>query len=164
MSTRDTQELVNGVMAGKISRRDFVFKALALGMSVSGINAVLAAVSTPVDAQTSGGTYSLLVSSSSNRSNPSPLTGQTVSGNIYAFTSPESGVSRVRFYLDNPTMSGTPRSVERTAPYDFAGGTVSTANPFNTAGVSDGSHTITAAVELSGGGTEVVHASFTVSN
>jgi acid phosphatase type 7 len=41
---------------------------------------------------------------------------------------------------------------------------VSTANPFKTATVSDGSHTITAAVVLTAGGTEVVHATFTVSN
>jgi hypothetical protein len=133
-------------------------------MSVSGITAVLAAVSSSTGAQVSSGTYSLLVSSSPDRSNPLPLAGKTVSGNIYTFTSPGTGVFRVRFYLDDPNMTGTPRQVENNAPHDFAGGTVSTANPFNTATVSDGSHTITAAVELSGGGIEVAHASFTVSN
>jgi hypothetical protein len=92
-------------------------------MSVSGMISVLASLSSPAEAQTSGGTYSLLVSSSSNRSNPTPLAGKTVSGNIYAFTSPDdSGVLRVRFYLDNPSMSGTPRRTESNAPYDFAGG------------------------------------------
>jgi hypothetical protein len=154
--------LINSVMAGKMSRQDFVIRGLALGMSVSGITAVLAAFSTPVDAQTS--TYSVLVSSSADRSNPSPLAGKTVSGNIYAFTSPGTGASRVRFYLDDPNMSGTPRQVESTAPHDFAGGTVSTANPFDTRTLADGSHTITAAVEKTGGGTDVLHASFTVSN
>jgi hypothetical protein len=97
MATEEPWELVDDVMAGRLSRRDFVLKALALGLSVSGINAVLAAVSSPAGAQASSGTYSLLVSSSSNRSNPAPLAGKTVSGNIYAFTTPDSGVYRVRF-------------------------------------------------------------------
>jgi hypothetical protein len=117
---------------------------------------------TTATAQT--GTYTLLVSSSADRSNPSPLAGKTVSGIMYAFTSPDSGVYRVRFYLDDPNMSGTPRRTESTAPYDFAGGTVSTANPFDTRTLSNGSHTITAAVDKTGGGTEVVHATFTVAN
>jgi acid phosphatase type 7 len=164
MKYEGSRQLVDAAIEGRISRRDFVIKALALGMSVSGITAVLATVSTPADAQVTGGTYSLLFSSSSNRSNPASLADKTVSGNIYVFTSPDSGVYQVRFYLDNPNMSGTPRKVEKTAPYDFAGGTVSTANPFNTATVTDGAHTITAAVDLTAGGTEVVHAPFTVSN
>jgi hypothetical protein len=113
---------------------------------------------------TSQSTYGLLVSSSPDRSNPSALAGRTVSGNIYVFTSPGTGVSRVRFYLDNPTMSGTPRRIESNAPHDFAGGSVSTANPFDTRTLSEGTHTITAAVELTEGGTQVVHASFAIAN
>jgi acid phosphatase type 7 len=147
-----------------MSRREFVIKALALGMSLSGINAVLAAIAVPAAAQVSGDTSTLLMSSSSNRSNPAPLASKSVAGKIYVFTTPDIGVDRVRFYLDDPNMSGTPRKVERNAPYDFAGGTVSTANPFDTTSVSDGSHTITAAVVLTTGGTEVVHATFTVAN
>lgn len=164
MATGEPRDLVNEVTAGRMSRRDFVVKALALGVSVSGINAALAAISSPAGAQASSGTYSLLVSSSSNRSNPAPLADKTVSGNIYVFTTPDSGVNRVRFYLDNPSMTGTPRKTEGNAPYDFAGGTASRANPFDTQKVSEGSHTITAAVDLVAGGTEAVHAPFTVSN
>ena len=164
MATEATRELINAVTAGRMSRREFVIKALALGISVSGIISVLASLSTPAEAQSSGGTYTLLASSSPDRSNPTPLAGKTVSGNIYAFTSPGTGVYRVRFYLDDPNMTGTPRRIENNPPHDFAGGAVSTANPFDTFTVSDGSHTITAAVELSGGGTEVVHATFTVAN
>jgi Purple acid Phosphatase, N-terminal domain/Calcineurin-like phosphoesterase len=164
MKSDETRPLINAAMEGRISRREFVIRAFGLGMSLSGITAVLAAVSTPADAQISGGTYSLLFSSSPDRSNPASLADKTVSGSIYVFTSPDSGVSRVRFYLDNPDMTGTPRRVEKSAPYDFAGGSVSAAGPFNTTMVSEGSHTITAAVELSGGGTEVVNATFTVSN
>lgn len=114
--------------------------------------------------QAAAGAYSLFVSSSNTRSNPMPLADRTVSGDTYVFTSPDTGVYQVRFYLDNPNMTGAPRRTESNAPYDFAGGTVSTATPFSTATVANGSHTITAAVDLVGGGTEVVHAAFIVSN
>jgi acid phosphatase type 7 len=164
VKAKSHRELVQEVIAARMSRREFVIKALALGMSLSGINAVLAAIAVPAAAQVSGDTYTLLMSSSSNRSNPAPLASKSVAGKIYVFTTPDIGVDWVRFYLDDPNMSGTPRKVERNAPYDFAGGTVSTANPFDTTSVSDGSHTITAAVVLTTGGTEVVHATFTVAN
>jgi len=163
MATEDARRLADSVTAGRMSRQEFITRALALGMSVSGITAVLAAASPSAGAQTSG-SYSVLVSSSPDRSNPSPLDGKTVSGKIYVFLSPTSGVYRVRFYLDDPDLSGSPRKIEGRAPYDFAGDAEGMANPFDTVAVSNGSHTITAAVELTGGGTDVVHAIFTVSN
>ena len=115
-------------------------------------------------ASSSPSTYSLKVSKQANRSGASELKGATVSGNIYVFTAPDSGVSKVQFYLDDPNMSGTPKQTESVAPYDFAGGSVSTAKPFDTSSLSEGSHTITAKVVLSGGGSEVVNATFTVNN
>jgi hypothetical protein len=112
-----------------------------------------------------GASFDILVSQSATRSSPVPLQGQTVSGNIYVFTSPDtSDISRVRFYLDDPNMTGTPRQLERNGPYDFAGGSVNTANPFNTATLVNGTHTITAAVDLKSGGSVVVHATFTTAN
>ncbi len=108
--------------------------------------------------------YNLLVSSQPDRSNPFPLAGSVLAGNAYIFTSPDAGVSRVRFWLDNPSMAGTPRQTEKSAPYDFAGTNGGAAAPFNTATIADGPHTVTAAIELSAGGTEVVHADFTVNN
>ncbi|MGH3452755.1 MAG: hypothetical protein ACRDQW_19060, partial [Haloechinothrix sp.] len=93
--------------------------------------------------------YQLLLSLSPDRSTPVALEGQTVAGNIYAFTSPDSGASRVRFYLDDPTMAGTPRLIEKLAPFDFAGtASDDTAKPFDTKKISEGPHTITAAIEL----------------
>jgi hypothetical protein len=41
---------------------------------------------------------------------------------------------------------------------------VGTASPFDTTRVPDGGHTVTAAIDLSAGGAEVVHATFTVAN
>jgi hypothetical protein len=121
---------------------------------------VLAALSAPASAQT----YALVVSSSPTRTSPAALQGATVSGSIYVFTTPTAGVRRVRYFLDDPQMLKSPRQIDNNAPYDFAGGSVSTANPFNTASVANATHTITAAIDLSAGGTQVVNATFTVAN
>jgi len=111
------------------------------------------------------GDRDVLTSASPTRVSPQPLDGRSVSGNIYVFASPESGVTRASFWLDNPSMSGTPRKVENTPPWDFAGGeSDGTAKPFDTRTVADGSHTITTRLDLAGGGSEVVQATFTVAN
>jgi hypothetical protein len=108
--------------------------------------------------------FDLLVSLSPIRSSPSLLEGATVSGNVYVFTSPETGVSRVRFFIDDPARNGSPYRTEKTAPHDLAGGSVTVADPFNTNALSNGVHGVTAEIQLSGGGTEVVTALFTVAN
>ncbi|MDQ3858089.1 MAG: choice-of-anchor D domain-containing protein, partial [Actinomycetota bacterium] len=116
-------------------------------------------------AATRGSTHSILLSSRPDRSSPVALAGTTASNAIYVFVQPQSGVSRVRFYLDDPEQSGSPRQTEALAPYDF-GGTAAdgTAKPFDTESVADGPHTITAAVDLSAGGTDVLNATFNVDN
>jgi hypothetical protein len=102
------------------------------------------------------------VSTSPYRTNPKPLAGAVVSGPIYVFSSPDTGVTGARFYLDDPTMSGMPRQTEKSPPFDFAGGNVSVANAFDTGKISAGSHTITAALRLASGATAVVSATFSV--
>lgn len=107
----------------------------------------------------------LLVSTAANRSNPAPLDGATTAGNIYVFTTPDDGVYRVSFFLDNPLMTGTPTKVENQAPYDFAGTARNRAAlPYDTGLLANGVHTITARIELTNGGTRTVEASFTVDN
>ncbi|HEX6206906.1 MAG TPA: kelch repeat-containing protein, partial [Actinomycetota bacterium] len=110
--------------------------------------------------------HGLLVSSSPDRSAPGALDGAVVGGTIYVFVDPESGIKQVRFWLDNTAMSGKPRTTEKRAPWDFEGTVTSdgTAKPFDSTAVADGPHTISAAIDLSAGGTTVVHASFTVQN
>jgi hypothetical protein len=105
------------------------------------------------------------VSTSSSRSAPQPLDGARLSGVRYPFLTPASGATRVRFWLDNPAASGTPRTTENSAPWDFLGTASSgAAKPFDTGTLADGSHTITAVADLSGGGTKTVHTTFTVDN
>ena len=117
--------------------------------------------STPAVAQTTS--YSLLMSTSANRSAPVSLNGANPSGNVYIFTSPDtSNISVVRFWLDNPNHTGSPRRSEGSAPYDFNGGTVTAANPFNVSSLSSGSHSVTAEIALTTGGSQFITATFTV--
>jgi hypothetical protein len=119
---------------------------------------------TPSPVPTGTGTYSLLVSSSPDRSNPAALTGKYAQGNIYVFTSPDGGVARVTFYLDDPGMQ-SPYRTENNPPYDF-GATAPdyTAYPFNSAGLPNGSHTIAASMTMASGGSVVVASTFSVGN
>jgi glucose/arabinose dehydrogenase/N-acetylneuraminic acid mutarotase len=112
--------------------------------------------------------FSLVVSALADRSSPEPLEGNSyVQGTgIYVFVTPESNVTRVRYYLDDPTQSGSPYRSEQSNPYDF-NGTASdgTATAFNVRRLTPGTHTITAVVEKMlhvGGGSVVLHGNFTV--
>ncbi|MBC8121307.1 MAG: hypothetical protein H7Y22_05640, partial [Gemmatimonadaceae bacterium] len=90
-------------------------------------------------------TPTLQLSPSPNRTNPTPLAGETVSGNIYVFASgKDPDFLRVKFYLDDTTRSGAPIQLELATPFDFASGTVSTAYAFDTSTLTNGEHTITA--------------------
>jgi calcineurin-like phosphoesterase family protein len=103
----------------------------------------------------------LMVSRSSTRTDPVPLEGAVLTGNVYVFLAGAEDAEEVRFWLDNPEATGSPRRLESNPPYDFIGGTVETAKPWNTSGVSDGGHSITAVI-ASRLGQRKVTATFTV--
>jgi hypothetical protein len=108
--------------------------------------------------------YRLLVSTSPTRSSPAALQGATLTGTRYVFVDPAQGATGVRFWLDDPTMSGAPRTIEINPPWDFAGGrSDGTAKPWDTRTVSQGSHTITARIDLAGGGSQTLQGTFQVS-
>ena len=109
----------------------------------------------------SGGSYDVYVSSSSNRSNPDPLNGQTLSGDAYVFVAPGDGISQARFYLDNRNRNGQATHVENVIPFDLRGGTASNANPFDVDDLPEGTHWITVAIDAPGG-TQIVEGSFEV--
>jgi hypothetical protein len=117
-----------------------------------------------VDASGCPTAYTLFASRAADRSRPISLDGSTLGAKIFAFVRPESGVREVRFWLDDPGMRTAARQREGKAPYDFVGGTVSAANPFDTTTVADGAHTITAAVTLTSGAVRVLNGAFTVAN
>ena len=149
--TADTTGLAPGSHAGEVSA------------TAPGLDPLTLPVTLTVGIAGSG--YRLLVSPAPDRSGFADLEGRTLQGNAYVFTGPDEGVSKVSFWLDNTSMSGTPTRVEKGAPYDFAGTAQNgTALAWDTTTVTDGSHTISTLIELSGGGSEVVHATFTVAN
>lgn len=114
----------------------------------------------------------LQVSTEPTRLQSRPLAGRIVANNIFVFVTASAEVARVRFFLDHPSqlledpqVAGQPRAVDAEAPYDFAGTAADarrSARPFDTRQLANGAHTLTAAIDLKGGGTEVVSARFRV--
>jgi N-acetylneuraminic acid mutarotase/glucose/arabinose dehydrogenase len=122
------------------------------------------AISAPASAQ-SPLSFTLQVSERNDRSQPVPLDGGTVFGKRYVFVTPSSGVSEVKFYLDDPGATGPPYMIERRAPWDFEGTAADgKALPWLTTNLNNGQHTITAQITGTGGATTVVTATFTVNN
>ncbi len=105
-------------------------------------------------------TYKLLVSPFSNRSSAALLNSWSGTGDIFVFVFPETGISKVSFFIDDPDMTGKPYRLEGIAPYDLAGGTSSAANPFDATRLSSDFHEITALIQSSAGGSEVATAIF----
>jgi Protein of unknown function (DUF1565) len=114
--------------------------------------------------------YELYVSTSASRSGAVPLLGASLAhATAYVFTSDASrsstpaGVRQVRYWLDNPQMSGTPAHVENYAAYDFAGTAPDgSAFAWDTSKVSAGNHTITQSVTTTAGSVQTWSATFTV--
>ena len=104
-------------------------------------------------------TFELMLSTSNDRRNGISLEGETVSGDVYVFLLPEEGAESVVFLLD-----GDEHQRERLAPWDFAGGGDETAFAFDTTGIDNGEHSITALAHLPDGGTAVASATFIVDN
>src|SRR6266536_2399135 len=111
----------------------------------------------------SSSVYALSVSAGANHSGAVALQGTTLASSVYIFTGlasqltnfTPSGIAGVCFWLDNTAMSGTANHCESYLPYDFAGSTGdtsnSTANPWNTTSIGNGTHTMTQKVTLSAG-------------
>ncbi|MCA1662856.1 MAG: hypothetical protein LC659_01020, partial [Myxococcales bacterium] len=134
-----------------------VIPLLACVLLSAGMTGQAAAAPTPK--------YSLAVSTQSDRSSDQSLAGKTYSqpADIFVFVTPTTSAKRVRFYLDDTTMSSAPRNVGSIAPFDFAGtASDGAAIALDVSTLSIASHTITAAVETTSGRTRIVSASFTV--
>ncbi|MFT5728824.1 MAG: hypothetical protein ACI8PB_002984 [Desulforhopalus sp.] len=118
---------------------------------VSGLFNTSSAEDSPVDPGNSS--YDILVSTSSTLSGAFPLDGATANGELYIFTGPDTGVSRVTFSVD-----GAVTKLENNAPFELAGG-----NTYDVSQLSPGQHEITAKIQLSdGSSSELVSAVFTI--
>lgn len=112
-----------------------------------------------------GGDFSLMLSLAPDRSSATGLQGSTASGDIYVFVPTQPDISRVDFYINNTQKSGSPNQTERVAPYDMAG-TASNdlALPYNTTNLEDGTHTVTAVVQLTDSSTHEITNFFDIAN
>ena len=98
-----------------------------------------------------------------------PLDGETVSGEIFVFTSPNESVKKVIF-----TVDGLHIRTESRAPFDLAGTTPVTmesqglerpANSFDSANMKNGTHLMIVEIDLTGTEEDVVlEAEFTTRN
>lgn len=105
-------------------------------------------------------TYGLYFSSGPNRTNPQPLGGATVTGNLYAFTLPDTDVTRVTFFVDGAQVNS-----ETQAPFDLQfGGSATAAAAFDSTTLTNGAHTISADLTLADGAIRQVAAAITVDN
>jgi hypothetical protein len=149
--TADPSGLSPGTYTGTVS-------ATAAGFTAAAMQVTFAV-------QPVGGGSGLQVSLSPDRSAPASLTGALVSGSIYVFFPAATGITRVRFWIDDPTRSGPPDKLEKSAPYDLAGtATNGNAHPFNASSLGPGSHSVTAHVERNNGNNEVITSTFTVTS
>jgi PKD repeat protein len=130
---------------------------------------------TPIGSAGGGGGSSNIASSNiairwsaaADRSSSAALQGASIKGSVYIFTTPDTNVSKVDFWLDNAAPNnptGMPLKTELLGPFDLAGTTgVGTANPYNTVSLTTGSHTFTARATMADGTVKAaVSSSFTV--
>lgn len=101
--------------------------------------------------------FALYRSPGPDRVNPVPLQAW-VSGGLYAFTSPDSGLARVEFSIDGALIR-----TENQAPFDLGGtATNGLAQAFNTFSLTPGMHTVSARATMSGGAQQTASADITV--
>ncbi|WP_345315730.1 metallophosphoesterase family protein [Ferrimonas gelatinilytica] len=104
--------------------------------------------------------YRVLIADNPERASPILMEDARVSGEIFAFIDPPTGLDQVNFLID-----GVQQQQENRAPWDL-GGTAGdgSAQPFDTAFLSDGLHTLTARLILADGGEMEQILGFTVAN
>lgn len=161
---------VRGAVARLLRRRGlahacWLLMVLLVGSATPGVSRTLVS-------QLPTGSPGLWVSSGPTRPQARRLAGTFVSNNIFVFVAAPADAARVRFFLDHPQdaledpqVAGTPLTIDAEAPFDFAGTAADarrSARPFDARRLANGLHTITAAIDLKGGGTEVISARFRV--
>jgi len=100
----------------------------------------------------------------STRAVPEPLQGATVDGKIFAFVEPPREAHRVVFRLSGPKVRNRRLRVEWDAPFDLAGGSVASAQPFDTRKLADGAYRLQVIVVYRDRSSERVFVDFEVRN
>ena len=122
-------------------------RAAAIFASSVTVLGTLATGVTPAHAAARTG-YTLYVSTHANRSHAAKLSHHAVHGKVYVYALPGAGALRVKFYIDDPNRRHAPIHIERSAPYDLLGGSVSRPNAYNTNQLRNGKHTLTIQVDM----------------
>ena len=156
-------DLASATPPGYMPRmQDYMFNQAKGWLAVS-LVALLAACSTAEPPHLATTATSVLVSSKADRSAEVGLSSAPLQGRAYIFVQAKS-VKKVAFYLDDVARSRPPRRVERSAPYDLAGGSSKAANPLDSRTLKDGAHTLTLALTTTSGRVYVSHTPFRVEN
>ncbi len=107
--------------------------------------------------------YQLLFATKPDRSDGIALNSQLLNGAVYVYLWPESNVKQVRFYVDNPGLTGTAYHSESIAPYDLVGTAANAeALAFDAPSLGDGPHSIGAIITLEDGSEVFALSEFTV--
>lgn len=115
-----------------------------------------------------GTTLIPMFSTSTAKTSPQALNGSSVSGNVYIFIPDDPLLSKVEFWVDSAAPSNPTEPVfhtENLAPWDLMGadaGGLPVA--FNTAPMSNGSHTISIRITYNGQVQPIYYISYTVNN
>jgi hypothetical protein len=116
-------------------RKVVVVLAISIALALSGLGIESASASTK---------SRLALSLNPDRSSATRLDGSTVEGKIYVYVRNSKALDKVDFYIDSPRSTKKPPvRTDKKAPFDLAGTkTDGTARPYNTAKLTDGTHTI----------------------
>jgi hypothetical protein len=144
-------------LAVRRHRKVVVVLAVAIALALSGLGIESASASTR---------SRLAVSLNSDRSSAARLDGSMVKGKIYVFVRNSKTLDKVDFYIDSPRWTNRPPvRTDKKAPFDLAGTkTDSTARPYNTAKLADGTHTIRVVMTWADGTTSTRRGRFKVHN
>ena len=104
------------------------------------------------------------IGQNSSRVDSSPLEGYQVQGDVYIFVDDLTRAKQVSLTLYNQASERVSGRVERSAPYDLAGGSVLEAKPFDTRTLEDGTYSLDVIVKYSDNRTEQLIVPFSVFN
>ncbi|MFK7995272.1 MAG: superoxide dismutase family protein [Granulosicoccus sp.] len=129
-------------------------------MGCAGGSRAACGIITPIDLSDD---FEVFVSNSRYRSNATELSNNELSGRAYVFLTPlhpNEAVASVDFFID-----GSPTRTETMAPYDLAGTSAyGRAGGLNTRRLANGTHTVSAVINLTSGEQTFVSSVFTVDN
>jgi len=141
-------------ISGWRSRRIILVAVATLAIAASSAPAVVQAAPN----------YQLRVAANAARSSSTAVDGATLAAARYVFTTPDTRVRSVAFWIDDRSMTSAPLSTDPNAKYDLAGTALDgSALPFDTARLANGSHLLSTRITTSKSTVEL-HATFTVAN